>query len=76
MLGAAAGSAEGTEPAGTPTGAGWVGRLACLPLGPAAPAAAAASGGECCLACAEEGPPSGFRAWKGIVEGTDDEGCE
>lgn len=76
MLGTAEGSVGVTKPAGTPIGAGWVGRLACLPLGPAPAAAAAASGGECCLACTEEGPPSGFRVWRGMVEGTDDEGCE
>lgn len=78
MLGTAEGSAGGTAPAGTPTGAGLAGRLACLPLGPAPAAAAAtdASGGECCLACAEEVAPSGFIVWRGMVEGTDDEGWE
>ena len=75
MLGTAEGSAEGTEPVDTPTGVGLAGRLACLPLGPAA-ATPAASGGECCRTCAEGVAPSGFRVWRGMVGGTDDEGCE
>ena len=73
MLGTAEESAVGTKPAGTPAGGVIAGRLACLLLGPAA---AAASEGECRLVCVEDVPPSSFTDGSGVVDGTDDEGCE